>query len=316
MLPACHSRTPLDPVTAAFFWRLKADRLLKVDFVEDEQWWALDDSINPGYLMVPSNGTREVRINLSNASSFGLSIDEYATFYNAGNPLELKYDDEYLIIEGLGQPGESSVDLRSGNATLVTDILGLDVKAPESVDIRIYYVTELDPNNSSNNIEPSLNIDIDALETYLNDKIWFYQANVSCHVEGDEEIFVDYDFLPVNDALDYIAEDNNIAEYQEVVVALGDVDPNQINILVVEATDSATSPGSNVPGTRNIMISSEVVLGNDVDINQVIAHEVGHALGIGGHAEDGSDHDPIDIMFWETAGGENVDRADWNSVNE
>ena len=31
MLPACHSRTPLDPVTAAFFWRLKADRLLKVD---------------------------------------------------------------------------------------------------------------------------------------------------------------------------------------------------------------------------------------------------------------------------------------------
>jgi len=43
MYQTCDSRTPLDPITAAFFWRLKTDSLLKMDVVPD---WDRDGVID------------------------------------------------------------------------------------------------------------------------------------------------------------------------------------------------------------------------------------------------------------------------------
>jgi len=122
MTPACHSLHPLNPVTAAFFWRSKADRLLKVDLESNKaasgSYFPEDNRIDP--------------IVLQNPQSFGeIANDDI-------DPCDRQRDDPALVVfyedvvDASYNVEDFDVDLNAGIDGLVDVFQWSKVKGPDS----------------------------------------------------------------------------------------------------------------------------------------------------------------------------------------
>jgi hypothetical protein len=159
MLPACHSRTPLDPVTAAFFWRSKADRLLKVDVVPHwpntiknsfDKPDVIDDQtgnvITPGQ-SVPLHEVQDrdnvyLLVNNDNDDYDAIPADPSSNYpddrFETSGPSTLKHDkDDDAVMVRLAFPAAENID--SGTLELRTGgSAGIDSR------IAIYHAADRD----------------------------------------------------------------------------------------------------------------------------------------------------------------------------
>jgi len=173
MLPTCHSANPLNPVTAAIFWRSKADRLLKMDLdIHDENGnpqIATED--NPANVPVNGDFDEEKQVNGRYVRDYEDANLEFATDSN-----DLKTDDLrgcVVDIPGLTDNVWQNTTLKIRKKSGVIDP---ETNEEEAGEIRIHAI-----DGSNNWVEVPLDTDL-APDYYVS--TGQYADYDSCWIEG------------------------------------------------------------------------------------------------------------------------------------
>lgn len=299
-------------------------KLLKVDVEESYEDSTFDISSDPEWIMVPNDSSAIFDI-VAGSNFNGLSLESQVpaitSFEDSQATENLSFINGRTVANLFGhQVGEATLNLNLSQQPLAENILGVSVKERIFVNVKVYRIIEGDFGDGRGDIIPAYIPNIQNLTSYLNQTTWGHQANVLFTIEDGGTHRVDYDLptlqpaLPPDGMLALIIEDvQNPGQYllsdevRQITQTVGD--DAEINIYYIQSLKEENG------ATVGYLIFIQDSLYDSVE--NVTAHEVGHALGVPNHAEDGSDHTVEDLMYkWGTGNNPaNVTRDNWNIAN-
>jgi hypothetical protein len=273
----------------------RCSKTQKAKFKEFAPCTAFDDSTVPSSLMVPKPGNNKVKLEME--GSVDLAIKDPAIASVA--PANSSSSPQTVTITGVAK-GDTTLEAKKAGGTEVLDTVKVWVKERKDKTLAVHGITDT---ANAPNLVPANVADAAALQTYLNDTTWGKQANVFFTVTRSDKNAA-YDLDGNKKMADPVLVSATSAEINVISgAAKAGTDFNMYFINEMEVPHAFTIPSQAETWIQDTHVNST---------ENVAAHELGHALGIGGESNNADD-----VMLGHGAASNpcRIRESDWNTVN-